>query len=169
MGEVSTFIQENRHVFSVCPECDSISRLSDLEIARRGTYVPDWLDRIEQGLEKAGQTKFALEQRAKELTDKARRQAEAEILPKRLKEIAPSFARCGLDPRDVSALLDPVEFVVFDGMSGADGVRRVIFLAIGERSRAQTDLERAIESKSYDWNLLRVGDDGKLSQSKKTA
>lgn len=169
MGEFSTYLEQSRHIFSVCPKCDSVSRLTDLELARRGKYTPDWLDKIEAGIEKAGQDRFQLEQKAKALKDAARKEAEAELLPRRLREIAPTFANTGFDPRDVSAILDPVQFVIFEGMSSVDGVRSIVFFSkTGSGSRLES-LRQSIRSHAYDWNLVRVADDGSISQSKKFA
>lgn len=169
MGEFSTYLEQSRHIFSICPECDSVSRLTDLELARRGRYSPDWLDKIEAGIDKAGQDKFALDQRARALKDAARRAAEADLLPRRLREIAPAFAKSGFDPRDVSAILDPVQFVIFEGMSSEDGVRRIVFFSRAGTGPSFESLREAILGRAYDWNLVRVADDGSISQSKKFA
>lgn len=169
MGEFSTYLETSRHIFSVCPECDSVSRLTELELGRRGKYVADWLDRIESGIEKTGQDKFALEQRAKELRDAARKEAEAELLPRRLREIAPTFANSGFDPRDVSAILDPVQFVIFEGMNSADGVRNIVFFSRDGSGTRFASLRETIRGHAFDWNLVRVADDGAISQSKKFA
>lgn len=169
MGEFSTYLEQSRHIFSVCPDCDSVNRLTDLELARRGKYVPDWMDKIESGIDKAGQDKFALEQRAKELKEAARREAEAELLPRRLREIAPTFANTGFDPRDVSAILDPVQFVVFEGMNSVDGVRNIVLFSREGGGPKFASLTETIRACAFDWNLVRVADDGSITQSKKFA
>lgn len=167
MGEFSTYLEQSRHIFSVCPECDSVHRLTDLELSRRGKYAPDWLDRIQVGIEKAGQDRFALEQKAKALREAARKETEAELLPRRLRVIAPDFANTGFNPRDVSAILDPVQFVIFEGMSSEDGVRNIVFFSRSWGGSRLDTLRRAIHSHAYDWNLVRVAEDGSISQSKK--
>ena len=167
MGEFDVYLREYRHIFSVCPECSTIGRLSELELERKGRYLPDWLDQIETKIQTVGERKFGLESKAKELRDKARRKAEEELLPKRLEEIAPSFARRGINPRDVSPLFDPVEFVVFKGLSSGEGVQDVLFYSVGESTSRNHALEASIRSRSYSWNLLRVSGDGSLSQSRR--
>ncbi len=169
MSDFSTYLREGRHIFSVCPDCSSIARLSELELERKGRYSPDWLDEIAGKLDRLGQRTFELQQKTKELQAQARLKAEQEILPRRLLQIAPAFARSGIDPRDVSALFDPVEFVVFRGMSSDDGVQEVQFYSVGPQTATSRSLETAVASQSYDWNLVRVSDDGSLTQSKKYA
>jgi predicted Holliday junction resolvase-like endonuclease len=169
MGEFSTYIQESRHIFSVCPECESVARIPNLELSRKGKYLPDWLDKIEAGIQRTEQDKFDLGQKAKSLREAARNEVEAELLPRRLREIAPAFAKTGYDPRDVGAILDPVQFVVFEGMSSEDGVRKVVFFSMTTGGARLDSLGRAVKNRAYDWNLIRVADDGCITQSKKFA
>lgn len=169
MSDFVTYLREGRHMFSACTHCGSIARLSELELERKGRYSPDWLDEISAKLDRLGQRTFELQQKAKDLQAQARSRAEKEILPKRLLQIAPALSRSGVDPRDVSALFDPVEFVVFRGMNSDDGVRDVQFLSVGPKTEASRRLEAVVASRAYDWNLIRVSDDGTLTQSKKYA
>ena len=48
MSDLLAFLEEGRHIFSVCPECRRIHRLSDLRLSLGGQYVPDWLDLLDE-------------------------------------------------------------------------------------------------------------------------
>jgi predicted Holliday junction resolvase-like endonuclease len=157
------FIKESRHIFSVCPICGVVHRLSDLQIARKGDYQPDWLDKIDKQQDKLVMVQTDLEEKKKELRLAALERGEATELPKLLQRVAPMFVKWKTNPRDVRTIFNPVEFVVFDGMNG-DGVRSVSLVHIGGRNSIIRDIERAIERKDCGWKTLQVADDGTVSE-----
>ena len=52
VSDLALFLKQNRHLFSVCPECGNVHRLSDLQLAQKGRYQPDWLDALEKRQER---------------------------------------------------------------------------------------------------------------------
>jgi predicted Holliday junction resolvase-like endonuclease len=163
VSELSFFLKENRHIFSICPECGTVHRLSDLRPFHKG-YKPDWLDLLEDKGTHLQKRLASLQERAKELQKSAKDRAEREELPKLLGNLAPVFKRWKIDARDVRAVFDPVELVAFEGLNSDDGVQRISFLHLGHPHRLTTSLENAISEEKYRWNTLRLDDDGNIDQ-----
>ncbi len=163
MSDLLLFLRENRHIFSICPECGSINRLSDLQLAKRGRYRIDWMDKLETRLQSWETRESNLEERRHELRQAAKQRAEKRELPRLLRKVAPVFSRWKLDPRDVRAIFNPVEFVVFDGMNSERGVRRVTMLHLGPKSSLSRSIEGAIARCDLGWTTIRVHGDGTVS------
>lgn len=163
MSDLLLFLKEHRHIFSVCPECGTVHRLSDLQLARKGRYALDWLDLLEKN-HRTSQTKYeALEARSKELQRKAKALAERRELPKLLRKVAPSFVRQKINPTHVRTIFDPVEFVVFHGMQSEDGVRSVSLMHMGTNTRLTRSIEEAVSKGNFGWNTVKVGENGDVS------
>lgn len=162
MNEVSFYLTEGRRVFSVCPRCGAVHRLSELALAKRGEHETDWLDELRgqrQGLEG---TLAGLEEQRKGMVAEARRRAEVEELPQLLRRAAPAFDGTSIDPRDVRILFHPVEFAVFEGMNSGDGVRGVTLLHLGRGGALVEGIGAAVERGNVGWRTIRVDDDGNV-------
>jgi predicted Holliday junction resolvase-like endonuclease len=162
MSEFSTFIKEGRHIFSICPECGSVHRLSELQLSRRGKYVADWMDKVERQRDTLEQRRGSLKERAAELQDIAKEKAERKVLPQLLQRAAPMFYKLGIDPRDVRTVSHPIDFVVFNGMNSRDGVQDVSLVNLGSVNAITSSIGKTIESRNLGWRTVRVRDDGTL-------
>lgn len=163
MGDFLLLLRESRHIFSICPECGIVHRLSQLQLSSKGRYKADWLDEMERERNKLDERKERLEERARELRLRAKEQAERRELPRLLRRTAPMFVKHRIDPRDVRTLFDPVEFVIFEGMNSDDGIQGVTFIKIGGASAIDRSIERAVKGGKYGWNTLKVADDGRVT------
>lgn len=160
MSDLLTLLGEGRHIFSMCPECGEIHRLTDLQLSHRGKYAPDWLDKMEATRARLDVRKESLEDRARALQALAKEKAERRVLPQLLKRAVPAFYEWGVDPRDVRTLIHPVEFVAFRGMNSKDGVREVTFLNLGPPTPISKSIDRAVSAGELAWNTLRIDDEG---------
>lgn len=163
MSELSFFLKENRHIFSICPECGMVHRLSSLRPFHRD-YRPDWLDLLEDKGTHLQNRLASLEERAGQLQKAAKEKAEREELPRLLGSLAPFFKRWKIDARDVRAVFDPIELVAFEGLNSEDGVQRISFLHLGNPHRLTASLEHAISEEKFGWNTLRLEDDGSITE-----
>lgn len=168
MSDLPLFLKESRHIFSVCPECLAVHRLSQLQLSSKGRYKPDWMDEIEQEMGKLSGRMEKLEERAREFRMQAKERAERTELPRLLNRVAPVFVKQRIDPRDVRTLFHPVEFVIFEGMNSESGVRGVTFIQIGGPSAISRSIEKAIDGGNYGWNTLKIADDGRVAGSSGT-
>jgi predicted Holliday junction resolvase-like endonuclease len=165
MIELPFFLRENRHIFSVCPKCGIVHRLSELRLSRKGRYASDWLDTLQSKNERWQNRKDKLESECHSLQQDAKEKAERKELPKLLNRVAPVFIQWKIDPRDVRTIFDPVEFVAFEGLNSEDGVQRVSLLHLGSPHRLTKSLEHTITAGNFGWNTLRLEDDGTITES----
>ncbi|MFH0890065.1 MAG: Holliday junction resolvase-like protein [Candidatus Aenigmatarchaeota archaeon] len=164
MNDFLLFLHENRHIFSVCPECHSVNRLSDLQLSEKGYYKPDWLDGLQVEQQRLGDKIAKLDEKKKDLQRVAKEKAERIELPKVLNRLAPFFTKHKIDPRDVRTIFDPVEFLVFQGMNSPEGVDSVTLLHLGENKHLIKSIEDTIAKKDFGWNTIQVKDDGSVSE-----
>jgi predicted Holliday junction resolvase-like endonuclease len=163
VSDLQTYLTEGRHIFSVCPECGSVHRLSELALSRRGKYIPDWMDRIEGRRDALERRRGALEERASELQRVAKERAEQRVLPQLLSRAAPMFYKLRIDPRDVRTIIHPIDFVVFRGMNSRDGVRAVDLVSLQRGSAFAPSISKAIHANELGWRTVHVGDNGTVS------
>lgn len=168
MSDLLTYLTEGRHVFSVCPECGSIHRLSELGLSRKGTYVPDWMDKIEGRHDYLERRRGALEDRAAELQLAAKVRAESKVLPQLLSRAAPMFYKLQIDPRDVRTIIHPLDFVVFRGMNSRAGVRAVDFLSLHRGNAFAPSIRTALDAGKFGWRTVRVSDNGTVESAQST-
>ncbi|MFZ3355497.1 MAG: Holliday junction resolvase-like protein [Thermoplasmata archaeon] len=168
ISDFSTFIREGRHIFSVCPECGSVHRLSDLELSRRGKYVPDWMDKVERSRDALEQRRGTLEGRAAELQRVAKERAERKVLPQLLWRSAPMFYKLKIDPRDVRTIIHPLDFVVFQGMNSRDGVQGVSLVSLDSANPITSSIGKTILARDFGWRTVRVGDDGVIESDERS-
>ena len=75
--------------------------------------------------------------------------------------VAPYLPGFGYNPRDVRFVGDPVDFVVFDGLSEGN-VRNVVFVEVktglGELNGNERRVKTAISERRVVWSLFRVQD-----------
>lgn len=109
-----------------------------------------------------------IEERLDEQEDHIRRRS-AELgqrqAKRHLRKIDRRFSGSGLDPQDVKVLFDPVEYVVFDGMTKGS-IKRIAFLAHSPVNRYDEELLRSVDAAvtkgNVEFKTLRVLDDGKI-------
>jgi predicted Holliday junction resolvase-like endonuclease len=160
-----------RKIFGVCPCCQELFRLSDLEIhqkERTKAEKPDWMDRLQSFQDSVARLEERLETReaqARETAREAGRKAGALAMKKAIRKVDYVFAPAKLDPRDSKVMFHPIDFIIFDGLLNRD-VQKVVLLDRKAQSQAQKDLQRNVESvikrKAFEWKTIHVTDDGEV-------
>jgi predicted Holliday junction resolvase-like endonuclease len=88
------------------------------------------------------------------------RRSSAVVTGKVSEHLAPYMAGFPYNPKDARFLGTPIDFLVFDGMSG-DDVRQVVFLEVKARGSNLTTRERrvrdAVMAGRVSWREFRVG------------
>jgi predicted Holliday junction resolvase-like endonuclease len=169
--DIISFFELQRRIFFICPDCDEIVRLSDCRLYLRKKPKEDWLDAIDREIkrlddleEKIGEKKQALQQAA---ALRGRNEAR-----KTIKKIDRIFTPLKLNPDDSKALLHPIDYVVFDGMTGDGGeIKKLVLLdnqkVMANRATLQKSIAETVHKGRYEWQTLRVGDDGEISVDNK--
>jgi predicted Holliday junction resolvase-like endonuclease len=139
--------------------------MSDLHLKYSGKSPKTWLDKYELQLLALDKKEQAFEAKEAELREKAIERGRNKV-PVMVKNcLCPEFKKLEYDPYDIKAIMDPVDFVVFDGLNQGKQVQSVTFLA--KPTNAQThsvidSIKTAVSKGSYDWKVARITTDGKV-------
>jgi len=158
--------QEFRKILYVCPCCEEIGRVSDLRLSAKGKVAKTWLDDYEKKCLVMGKKEETFAEKGaklRELAVKKGRKA-AEIAVK--KAISPSLKALNLDPFDVKPVLNPIDFIAFNGMNKKEKVSDVILLSNKvnnpQLNAIRKQVNVAIEREKYDWQVARIDASGKI-------
>lgn len=152
-------------ILCVCPECNSLMRLSDLHLRTRDTAPKTWLDDYELHISKLQEeeTKFNAEE--VRIREEAIERGRAQVPKLVEKSMHKNLLKLRYDPYDIKSVLHPIDFVVFDGMS-KDKMQDIILLSRDTVNQYLKDMhkriEKAIVTKSYDWKVIRVTHEGEV-------
>lgn len=151
-------------ILGICPCCGEVFRLSDARPHLKGRHPTSVFDELDGEAQRLEAAELRLQEREELLREEAHRRGQRQA-KNRLKKIDPVFSGAGLDPQDVKLIFDPVEYVVFDGMSRGH-VRQVLLMAGRARSREQEQVHgsiaAAIRKGNLEFRTLRVADNGRL-------
>jgi predicted Holliday junction resolvase-like endonuclease len=158
--------QDFQRILVVCPRCGGIHRLSELKLSYRAKPKRTWLDELRDKERRMGLAEERFEEQKAELRQRAQEKGRRH-LPSMLRKCVPAVSRLGYYPQDLKPMFDPIDFVVFDGMTLRDSVRRLVLLdgppCDKRRERIQDSVRRVLKSGNYEWRTVRLGTDGKVA------
>jgi predicted Holliday junction resolvase-like endonuclease len=160
-----------RTILCVCPHCDEVQRLSDLQIRYAGKAGKTWLDNYDTKVKSLEKKDGAFADKEEELREAARERGRRQV-PVILKNlIHTELTTQPYDPYDIKALLHPVDFVVFNGMNKNNVVKEITFLSRKAENRALDELRASIRTTinkgSYNWQVARVDVNGNVTYASK--
>jgi len=86
----------------------------------------------------------------------------ATLLGKLLERVAPCFRKFPYDPRDMRCICDPVDYVLFDGLTVERQVRQITFVEVkcgrSRLSGVQRSVREAVEKGRIDTEVWEIGD-----------
>lgn len=164
-SEMVKFFSLQRQIFGICPECQDFFRLSDCNIFLKKKPIPDWMDEIIKEKERLTGLEEKLEEKRGGLQKQAREKGR-KLGQKAVRKIDPVFTPRKLNPDDAKVIFHPIDFIVFNGMKKIDSIKNIILLDREEKGKdhrsLQKSIERVVERENYEWQTLRVKEDGKI-------
>jgi predicted Holliday junction resolvase-like endonuclease len=98
----------------------------------------------------------------KAISRDAIRGSQAAVTGRVFERVAPYLPDFGFNPRDARFIGDPVDFVVFDGLSEGD-VRDVVFVEVksgqGNLNGSERRVKAAISARRVAWSVYRIPDE----------
>lgn len=165
MRELINAFQSFRMILCVCPCCGEIVRVSDLHLQYNRKVAKTWLDNYELELVSLGDKERLFEEKEEMLRQKSIERGRAKV-PMIVKQcLCEDFKQLNYDPYDIKAVMDPVDFVVFDGLNEGKEVRSVTFLTRTPSIIMQPvidSLKKAVDNTKYDWKVARISTTGKV-------
>lgn len=164
-SDILKFFNLQRQIFGICPNCNEFFRLSDCNIYLKRKPVLDWLDKINREMDRLSELEEKLEEKREELQERAREKGRKQA-QKAIKRIDPVFAPRRLNADDAKVIFHPIDYIVFNGMKNGDLIKGIILLDRETRDRThrslQRSIEKVIEHENYEWQTLRVQEDGRI-------
>ena len=162
---VETFNQL-KTIHCMCPNCDNIMRASELKLISKEKTKKTWLDTYDVKTKQIENKEDEFAEVESEIRKKSKKKGRAQVPKKINRSLDKSFLKLKFDPYDVKAILHPIDFVVFKGMNEGQ-VEHVSLISNKTTNPHLQSLHKAIaetiKSKSYDWKVLHVADDGKIA------
>ena len=154
-----------RQLFGVCPNCNDLFRLSDCKIYLKRKPVSDWMDELNLKSERLERLSGKLDEKEEELREMAREKGRQEA-QRVVRRIDPVFTPRKLNADDAKVIFHPIDYVVFNGMKKGSSIRNIILLDRQDKGKhhrsLQRSIERVVERDNYEWQTLRVQEDGKI-------
>jgi len=145
--------------------------LSEIYIKSGVTTDPTWLDDYDDQVSEYNTADENFEDEKQKLKDEAtargRITAETDMQNFIKESLLPTYQQMSYDPRDISVLSHPVDFVVFDGankvrMKEQDFVKEVVLLTKKTNNAYSQKLHKSIhdviQNKEYEWKTAKVLD-----------
>lgn len=152
-------------VLCVCPECNSLMRLSDLHLRSKEKAPRTWLDVYESKISTVERKEDKFDDEESIIREKAIERGRAKVPGIIRRSLDDKFAKLKYDPYDIKPLLHPIDFVVFDGMN-KDKMKDVVLLSRKTTNKNllqfHKGIARVVDDKAYDWKVVRVSEDGKI-------
>ena len=166
MKELIDAFQSFRKILCLCPCCGEIVRVSDLHRQYKGKAAKTWLDGYELGLVSLQAKEEEFDGKENKLREKSIERGRKKV-PHLVKNcLCTDFKELKYDPYDMKAIMETVDFVVFDGLNEEKEVSNVTFLTRTPSPIMRPvikSLKNTVQKGSYDWKVARITTDGKVN------
>lgn len=177
MANLSQTIDGLQEILAICPCCGEIFRVVEGKFVfpQMPPKQCEYLDLV------AFENKIATDgerlDSAEQLFEEKLREQKHELLRQgrkaaksRLKKIDPVFSGNNIDPQDVKVIFDPVEYIIFHGLSSQDEVECLEFISRAPDSKRKEvtakSIEMSIDSGNVEFQTLRMNDNGSFDIKK---
>lgn len=143
-------LQKQRRLFARCPSCDGEFRLADARLFDATRRLPDHaLEYLAERREQLNEEQADLASRWERAKTRPRIAAESINIGKVVEKIAPSLPGFPVQAGDCRSLFEPIDYVVFRGLSTSGRVDAVLFVEVksgrARLSETQTQVRAAVE------------------------
>lgn len=140
-----------------CPECNEESPLPKWNLFYNNMYPDAVKDAIDTALAGPAEAKMDFEKLKLKLTTQAAQRSVVVNVGKIVEEIAPGLSTFPYHRADCRSLLDPIDYVVFDGLAKDGKVTSMHFLDVktgaSRLNEHQKQVKNAIEKKHVEFTL----------------
>lgn len=151
---------ESSRCYAQCPCCEEPILLKDAGLFYLDDFSPDAEQRYQQLLQDLKERKKALQARRKTISQTSEVGAKAVNVGFILERIAPSMEEFRFDRNDCRSLFDPIDYLIFEGLSKKGLVTKIIFADIktgtarlGSKQKAIRDL---VDRKRVAWDTYET-------------
>jgi len=156
--EIIALLQNNRF-FAECPHCNEQILLKDAGLFYLDNFTSEAKELYQQYLEELKEREMSIKKDRKNITKTSKIGSKAVNLGLVLERLAPSMKSFPFNHNDCRSLFDPIDYIIFNGLSGKGPVDKIIFMDIKTgRSRLkekQKEIKSLIENKKVTWDTYQ--------------
>lgn len=142
--------------FCDCPVCEQPVRLTDAGLFYLDDFTPEATERFQQRLAAIRERRKELNVLRRSIPLKSQRGAEAVNIGFILERIAPSMKSFAFDHNDCRSLFDPIDYIIFEGLSRKGLVERIVFADIktgnARLQKKQNEIKELVERKRVEFD-----------------
>ena len=163
IDDILSIFTNFKNILCVCPECNNISRLSQLHLYSAKKTARTWLDDYEDRIRSFREIESEHDSKANEIREQAVQRGRDQVPNLVNTSLSETITKLKYDPYDIKPINHPIDYVVYDGMNN-NSINNVVFLH--EKNMHLTKLHQSIENtvknKQYDWKVARISKEGLL-------
>ena len=158
-------IEDLNDIFGICPHCEEVFRASEAGVRRR-KRTGDFLDklRVQERVNRKFYYQFKKDKEQIRIRGVQKGRAEAEQIANDIDDV---FYPLGFTADDAKLIMNPVDFLVFDGMHKdkiGENLERIV--VVDRFNTPHSDqVKKVIEDGSYEFVTLRIDYDGNIKES----
>jgi len=150
---------ESGNFYAECPCCEEPITLKNAGLFYLDDFTPDAEKLYGQKLTELKERAAALKRLRKSISQKSEIGARAVNIGFILERLAPSMKAFRFDRNDCRSLFDPIDYVIFEGLSAKGRVSKIIFADIktGESrlKSSQKEIKTLVEKKQIEWDVYK--------------
>jgi predicted Holliday junction resolvase-like endonuclease len=159
-------IEDLNNIFGICPRCQEVFRASEAGL-RKYKRSGDFLDKLRGQERKNRKYAFDYQKQKETIRVKGVRsgRAQAEQVANNIDSV---FHPLGLTADDAKLIMNPVDFIVFDGMHKdkiGENLERIVVVNNSNNScPISSQVKQAIEEGRYEFATLKINYDGSIEE-----
>ena len=183
MADALELFNQFKTMMCMCPHCSNISRLSELHLRSTESVPKTWIDEydkkkrnLEKKQEQVIQQKIVqdelIKKKKEQATQRGRRKVENMVLDS-LDETS-SILLKKYNPFDVKPIINPVDFVIFNGDYDAKktkykkkSIHEIVFFSKKSENadllNLQKSVDECVQKKNYDFKIARISNEGSVT------
>jgi predicted Holliday junction resolvase-like endonuclease len=137
--DILGFIEAERNIYAQCPSCNEINRLNEFKIFSGKKPPKDLLDKLREAEQE-------FEEKKRKIIEERIEKSKQVYIGKTLEHLAPVVSSWGHKPRDCRFLVEPIDFIAFDGLFENDEVNKITFIEAKTGNAKQSSREKSIKN-----------------------
>jgi len=158
--EIIRTLEEN-NFYVECPCCGKPILLKDAGLFYLDDFSPDAEKLYQQKLAECKIREKEIREKRKKISQKSEVSTEAINIGFILERISPLLDDFRFDRNDCRSLFDPIDYIIFEGLSKRNSVSRILFIEIktgkARLNDHQKEIRSLIERKQVTWDTYKKG------------
>jgi predicted Holliday junction resolvase-like endonuclease len=154
-----------RKILAFCP-CGKIHRVSDLRLISKAKTPKTWLDEYEANARTLSEKEEAFADQIKNLRMEAVEKGRKEAVRAFYNAVCPSIRKLKINPFDLKPILNPIDFVAFNGMTEDEEISDIVLLTrehpCAYLNPIRGQIRKAVEKNRYEWQVAHIDETGKI-------